>query len=513
MNRRLDAFVLLLGAAFAVPFGYLIWRALAEPSATWSVIISARSLEPLWRTLQLAVFVSVIAAVVGAAMAWLVERTDLPGRRGWRIALALPLVLPSFLAAAALLNAVNTGGLLDEAFGVGSLPDLRGLRGATIVLSALSYPYVYLPVAARMRSLNPSLEESARLLGRSGRQVFVEVVVPQIAPAVSAGAVLVFLYALSDFGAVQFVRYDTLTRVIYESSLTDRVAANALGLLLGTIALTVSVGERTLARSVGAPPIAPGRPPRPVALGRWTPAALAATAAVLVCSLVGPLTVLGWWVVRGARNGQTLTGNDPPGPAIGASLTIGVLAALSAVIVVLPIAFACVRRRSRAGGIASAVVTAGFALPGLVTALAMVVWSIGTPLYQSLTLLVIAHTVHFGAQALRGAAVAVESVPARYDEAARLLGAGRLRRFGRVELPLLLPGLAAAGGLVLLSVIKELPMTLLLRPIRFEPLSFWIWDAAQNASFARLGFAGLLMVGLSGVLTGGLLIRPARRSR
>ncbi len=366
-------------------------------------------------------------------------------------------------------------------FGLGSLPDLRGLSGAVVVLSALSYPYVFLPVAARMRSLNPSLEESARLLGRSSRRVFLEIVVPQVAPAVTAGAVLVFLYSLSDFGVVQFVRYDTLTRVIYESSLTDRVAANAVGLLLGVIAIAVSVGERTIAHRVGAPPTSPGRAPRPIPLGRWKPAALAATAAVLIGGLVGPLSVLCWWVVRGARNGQSLTGNDPPGPAIGASLMIGILAALVAVAVVLPIVFASSRRRSRAGEVASAVVTAGFALPGLVTALSMVVWSIGTPLYQSLTLLVIAHTVHFGAQALRGSTVAVEAVPARYDEAGRLLGVGRIRRFTRIELPLLLPGLAAAGGLVLLSVIKELPMTLLLRPIRLEPLSFWIWDAAQNA--------------------------------
>lgn len=511
--RRSDAVALGIGAAFAVPFVYLAARAVGDPSGTWEVWRSGTALAPLWRTIQLAVLVSAVAAVVGTGMAWLVERTDLPGRRVWRVLLPLPLVIPSFLGAATLLNAVNTGGFLDEVLGLSGLPDLRGLGGATVVLGALSYPYVFLPVAARLRTLNASLEESARMLGRRPWQVAREVVLPQVVPAVTAGTVLVFLYAISDFGGVQFVRYDTLTRAIFESSLLDRTTANALGLLLGVIALLVSWGERRLARRATAPATASGRPGRVVRLGAWKPVAVLSTAVVLAAGLGGPMAVLGWWVQRGVANGQSLTGEEPLAPAVSSSLLVGVLAALVAVAVVLPVAYANGRRATRASGLASGIVTAGFALPGLVTALAMVTWSIGTPLYQSLTLLVMAHTVHFGAQALRGAQVAVDAVPVRYDEAARLLGARRLRRFTRVELPLLVPGLAAAAGMVLLSVLKELPMTLLLRPLSLEPLAFWIWDAAQNASFARLGFAGLVLVGLSGVLTGVLVVRPAARAR
>jgi iron(III) transport system permease protein len=510
--KRLDALAVAIGAAFAVPFGYLVSRAARDVDGTWEVLTSTTALGPLWRTIQLAVMVSVVCCTIGTAMAWLVERTDLPGRHVWRVVLPLPLVIPSFLGAAALLNAFNTGGLLDELMGVRPLPNLRGLGGATLVLSALSYPYVFLPVAARMRSLSPSLEESARLLGRNQRQVFRDVVIPQIAPAMTAGVVLVFLYSISDFGGVQIVRYDTLTRSIYESSLLDRTTANALGLLLGAIALLISVGERRLARGLASPAVARTRPPRPVALGRWKVPALGVTSLVGAFGLGGPMAVLTWWVVRGARNGQSLTGRESIVPAIRGSLVIGLLAAVVAVAVVLPIAYAG-RRRSRASGVASAIVTAGFALPGLVTALAMVTWSIGTPLYQSLALLVMAHTVHFGAQALRASQVAVDAVPVRYDEAAQLLGARRARRFVRIDLPLLVPGLSAAGGLVLLSVIKELPMTLLLRPLDLEPLALWVWDATLNASFARLGFAGLLLVALSGVLTAVLVVRPAARSR
>lgn len=510
--RTLRVIALATGVAFAVPFGYLAARAATDAGGTWAVLTSGEAGAPLWRTLQLAVLVVLVAAAVGTGAAWLVERTDLPGRRVWRVLLALPLVIPSFLGATALLNTFNRGGFLDELAGLGEVLDLRGLGGGVVVLGALSYPYVFLPVAARLRSLNASLEESARLLGRSSREVFREIVLPQVAPAVAAGSVLVFLYTISDFGAVQTVRYDTLTRSIYESALLDRTTANALGLLLGIVALAISVGERWVSRRLVTPATAIGRPPRPIALGWWRLPALAVTALVGTIGLLGPLGVLAWWVLRGVRNGQSLTGDDPLMPSVSASIQIGATAAAVAVGVVLPIAYA-VRARSRAGNVASAIVTAGFALPGLVTALAMVTWSIGTPLYQSFALLVVAHAVHFGAQALRGAQVAVDAVPVRLGEAARLLGAGRLRRFVRIDVPLLVPGLAAAAGLVLLSVVKELPMTLLLRPLDLEPISLWVWDAAQNASFARLGFAGLVLVVMSGVLTAALVLRPAARAR
>jgi iron(III) transport system permease protein len=210
--------------------------------------------------------------------------------------------------------------------------------------------------------------------------------------------------------------------------------------------------------------------------------------------------------VRGSeRTGALVTDAGAlAGPAlntVGVSLVAGAVALVS----VLPVAYAS-RRRGASGQIASAVVVAGFALPGLAIALALVFWTVGAPapvgtLYGTLPLLVLAYVVHFGAQTLRTAEVAVGGVPGRLDEAARGLGAGRVRRFLRVELPLMGPGLLAGAGMVVLSTMKELPATLLLAPPGFQTLATKIWGAAEDAFLADAALASLVLIALSALLT------------
>jgi len=186
------------------------------------------------------------------------------------------------------------------------------------------------------------------------------------------------------------------------------------------------------------------------------------------------------------------------------------------VALVLPVAYLTARYRSRAGGVANAVVVGGFALPGLVIALSLALFTLETPmvagLYQTTTLLIVAYSVHFGGQALRAAQVAVGGVPNRVVDAARVLGAGRVRRFFTVEAPLMAPGLAAGAGLVLLSTMKELPATLLLSPPGFRTLATVIWDAAETGALGRAGVASLVLVAVSAIPTWFLVIRNVDRA-
>jgi iron(III) transport system permease protein len=186
-----------------------------------------------------------------------------------------------------------------------------------------------------------------------------------------------------------------------------------------------------------------------------------------------------------------------------------------AVAALLPLAYLAGRYRSRAADLPNGLVATGFALPGLVIALAMVFWSRQLPeawgLYQSFAMLVVAYVVHLGAQSLRAAQVAVGAVPRRLDESARMLGAGRARRLLTVDLPLMLPGLAAGGGLVLLSTMKELPITLLSAPIGFETLTTRIWADTEAVFLAEAALASIVLVALSGVLTWGLVVRRTDR--
>ena len=182
-----------------------------------------------------------------------------------------------------------------------------------------------------------------------------------------------------------------------------------------------------------------------------------------------------------------------------------------AVTVVLPIALLTARFRSRTGDAANAMVVAGFALPGVVIALALAFWVLGAPLidrwYQTLPILILAYVIHFGAQATRAAHVAVGAVPTNLGSAAATLGAGRTRRFFRIDLPLMTPGLLAGAGLVMLSTMKELPATLLLAPTGFDTLATEIWHATEAGALAQAGLASLVLVALSAVLTWAVVIR------
>ena len=504
---------------FATPLAYLAVRGLTE-GGTLAAWTSGATLGPLARTLLLGVSVAAASAVLGTALAWLVARTDLPGRRTARLLLPLPLVMPSFIAAFALLAAFAPGGLLAgllEPLGVERLPAFEGFWGALYVLTLFTYPYVYLPVVARLGQLPASLEESARLLGRRPAGVFRTVVAPQVASAVWAGTLLVFLYTISDFGAVQLLRYETLTSSIYASRVFDRAGALAQSLLLGLLAVAVVAAERSVTRGGRPGRLATGARALRVPLGRWRGPAVGLVAGVVGLALVAPVGVLAFWAGRGLVAGSTragaLVGNagSLAVPAVNTA-AMAVAAALVAVAAVLPVAYLTVRHSSRLAGGANAVIVGGFALPGLVVALALAFWTLQAPwplaaLYQTQALLVFAYVVHFGSQALRASQVAVAAIPSRLDDAARTLGAGRLRRLRTVELPLATPGLLAGAGLVLLSTMKELPATLLLAPPGFETLATRIWNATEDAFLADASLAALFLLLLSGVLTWLLVVR------
>jgi iron(III) transport system permease protein len=509
-----------VAVVFAGPLAYLVSR-FVEVDGVVDILTARTTLVPLRSTVTLAVAVAASSAVIGTGLAWLTTRSDLPGRRAWAIAAPLPLVYPSFIGAAALLAAFAPGGLVDEVvpgIDAGSLPTIEGFWGAWFVLTLFTYPFVYLPVAARLGALSPTLEESARMLGRGPLEVARSVVGPQIAGAVWAGTLLVFLYVVSDFGAVAQLRYRTLSVEIYESRVFDQDRAIVLGVLLGALAVAVVAMERAVNRRHATMEGVRSKRPLQVPLGRWRWPAFAAVALLAANALLGPLAVLGYWAVRGLTETGRIGSADLADLAEPTVTTaaLSVTAAVAAIAVVLPVAYLTTRYRSRAGGLVNIAVVSGFALPGLLVALALVYWTLSGSawagqLYQTVPLLIAAYVVHFGAQAMRASQVSVGSVPRRLDDAARTLGADRWRRLRSVELPLMLPGLIAGAGLVLLSTMKELPATLMLRPTEIDTLALHIWRACETAQWAETGLASLVLVALSAVLTWALVLRRAER--
>lgn len=490
---------------FAFPLGYLLWETSIQGGVAGD-LFSAPVIRPLGRSLALATATSAVATVLGTALAFLVVRTDLSGSRYWRVAVTLPLVIPSYVAAASLRAAFGAGGLVPW------VPRPSGFWGSLLVLTAVTYPYVLLPVAARLGAMPASLEEAARLLGDSTRGVVHRVVLPQARAAITAGSLIVFLYTLSDFGAVSLMRYDTTTRAIFASRLADRQTALGLGLALGLIAVMVAAASRQAGQAAGEQ----GRTSdmRVYPLGKARPWVMGAVGSVVGLALVAPVGVFVVWWLRAtgsaglAQSLQSLW--TPTLHSVAAGLAAGGLATL----ILLPAAYLVAKRSSVVAPVVNALVASTFALPGLVLALALVYWVLQAPdpidgLYQSFPLLILAYVVHFGVQAHRSSASAVQALPPRYGEAARVLGARPVRRFLTIDLPLIAPGVVAGGGLVMLSTLKELPATLLLAPTGFDTLATRVWGAAEDGFLAEVGVTSLGLISISAILTWLLVLRPA----
>lgn len=516
-RRRTTA--VLVALPFLAPMVYLGWRLASAPGAAGDVLGGGLLWGPLGRTLLLGAAAALGAVAVGTTAAWLIARCDLPARRTLAVLLALPLVIPSFIGAFALVAAFAPGGVLAGPLASVGLPGppVRGFWAALAVIVLLTYPFVFLPVVARLSTLPRAPEELARTLGRTPLQVFRDVVVPGAWPSMAGGGFLVFLYAISDFGAVQLLRYDALTREIYARRLFDTETAFTLSIALGIVALVAAWGHRAL--SGRTPPAgSPGQAMR-VSLGAWRAPAYGFLAVLLGLALIVPVGVLAWWATRGiaSNTGGSRLAADPGAivsPAINSTLS-SVAAAVVATILVLPLAYLLARHPgARTGQIAAGIVAAGFAIPGLVVALAIVFWAINAPgaliaLYQSLPLLILAYVINFGVLSLESAADGVRSLPRSLDDAGRMLGRGPIARFFTIELPLIRPALLAGAGLVMLSAMKELPATLLLAPTGFTTLATRIWGSAEESFLADASIAALVLIALSGVLTWLLVIRRA----
>jgi iron(III) transport system permease protein len=513
MTRRalpLAAPALVAVALVLLPLAYLLLRAATGGADAWSVLGRRGTADLLADTAVLVVAVVAAAVAIGVPLAWLVVRTDLPLRGFWATAAALPLVIPSYVAALALLGAFGPRGmlqrLLEQPFGVERLPELYGFPGAFLALTLSTYPYVFLLVAAALRALDPALEEAARGLGRTRVATFLSVTVPALRPPIAAGGLLVALYTLADFGAVSLMQYDAITRAIYLQyrALLDRDPAAVLALVLVVLTLAVLVLEgrwRRGARYFRSAPGAARRAPR-VALGGWRWPALAFCAAVVGLFLVVPTAVLVYWAARGTPFALEWR-------AAWNSLLVSGLAAAAAMLAVLPVALLPRRRPAGWTRALERLAFAPNALPGIVIALSLVFFGAryGGFLYQTLGLLVFAYVVRFFPQALAGVGFALDSVSPRFEEAARGLGRGPFAAFGSVTLPLVRSGLAAGAALVFLSTMKELPATLLLRPIGFETLATDIWKGTQVAAYSDAAPPALLLIVLSAPLVWALAAR------
>ena len=470
--RFLVAAAALVVAATLLPLWYLGDRALDRGvSFVVDELAQQRTLALVGRSLLLVLVVTGACVVLGTAFAVLVMRTDLPHRRWLGVALALPLAMPSYLLA-----------FLWQS----TVPQVAGFWGACFVLVLVSYPYVLLPAMAALRRVDPAHEEVARSLGHGGWAVLFRVTLRQARAAVAAGALLVALYVLSDFGAVAAMRFEAFTWVIYGAyrSGFNPARAAVLALVLLVLAVVLVVAESRARGRASAYRVGGGAPrPAPVnRLGRWWWAAVTVPVVVLAAAIGWPLVALSRWLVAAGTRWDGGEFAD----ALGATVWLSVLGAVVCVLAALPVGVLAARYRTRTARVLEGAAYVAHGLPGIVIAIAMV--SVGVlalrPIYQREPLLILAYVVLLVPLAIGSIRSAVEAAPTRLEEVARSLGRPPLRAFLGVTGRGAAPAVAAGGALVLLTCMKELPVTLLLRPTGTDTLATRLWNYSTVSDYA-----------------------------
>ncbi len=509
----LAAPALVVGAAMALPLAYLLIRSLGASSDAWELFFRLRTAQILGRSTLLMAVVVAGTLALGVPLAWLTTRTDMPMRRLLSVLTALPLVIPTYVGAFLAVSALGPRGLaqgLLEPFGVSRLPEIYGLPGAAGTLILLSYPYVLLTVRAALRKMDPSLDESARLLGHGPRSAFFKLTLPQLRPAMSAGALLVALYTISDFGAVSLMRYESFTWAIYQQyqGTFDRSVAAVLALGLVSLATLVLLVESVTRgnRRYYRPSSGSERSASTLKLGhmRW-PCAIFAWAVVLA-ALGLPASVLAYWLINGLFAGEPLL---LLWQATWNAVSVSFLAAVAAALFAIPVAALSVRYPGYISTIVDKISHTGYALPGIVVALALVFFGsrVVTPLYQTVWLLVFAYVVLFLPAALGAVRSSLVQISPRLEESARILGKGQLRVMLSVTGPLMRPGLLMGGALVFLVTMKELPATLILGPLGFKTLATAVWSASSEAFFAQAAAPALTLILCSSIPMAVLMLR------
>lgn len=507
-TRTMTAAISLVAVIVATPV-LVILLSLATPSTqVWSQLWATRLPGMLADTAVLLTVVVAGALVLGTSLAWLVTAYDFPGRRllGWL--LVTPLAIPGYVLGFVWLDT------LQEPLGA------RGVRSiwlCALVLVLTLYPYVYLFARAAFREQSQRVIDVARSLGCRRSRIFWQVALPMARPSLAGGAALVGMEVLTDVGTVRLFNVSTIAdgvlRVWFGTG--DRDAAAELSvLLIGVAVVVLAVERRTRARArftqagprlgLRAESLRGGRAAAASAIG-WT---------VLTVAVVLPVVRLVVWAVEAARTNQAVTVSGDLGFHALASVRVAGAATLVCLAIGLLLATGLNRQR-RSDALLARLATLGYAVPGPVVAVGVLVtlaaldrtgWlPAGWLLVGSFAGLVYALAVRFLAVAYQGIEASVTKVPPSVVAGARTLGAGRVRVATRVQLPIAKAGVIAASVLVAIDTLKELPVTLLLRPFGTDTLPVWVWQATSESLWVQAAVPSLAIVTVGMALVAALL--------
>jgi iron(III) transport system permease protein len=499
-----------------------IWRHLAE----------TQLLRLSWNTLRLLIGVLLGAGVLGVGLGWLVAVHRFPGHRFFEWALVLPMAVPAYVVGFVLVGTFDVAGpvqtWLRSALGPrAQLPDIRSWGGVVLAMSLVFFPYVYLLARVAFAERGVQLIEAARSLGQSPRSAFWRLALPLARPAIAAGLALVAMETLGDFGTVAVFGYDAFTTAVYRVwfGMFDRTAAGQIALLLMTFAVLLVMCER-LARGKARFGVADAARARPLLLtGARAWLATLCCSAVFGAAFLLPAGVLAGWSLRALRAGSHI---DAFLVLLRNTITLALSAALLALCAAVLLAYGGRLTASRRFHALRSAALLGYAAPGSVIAVGVLLlltqterglsaaWQTlfgatpGLLVIGSLAGLLFAYLVRFLAVAYYPVQTGLNRIPGAFDEAARSLGAGKTRVLREVHAPLLRTSLLAGAVLIVVEVMKEMPMTMLIRPFGFDTLAVDIWQRTTEAMWVEAALPALTIV-LVGALLVAMLTRWQRQ--
>lgn len=463
------------------------------------LVFRPRVAELLYNTVILVALTVPLCVLHGVAMAWLTERSTLPGRRLLSLLVVAPLAIPAFVHSYAWISLA---------------PSIHGLFPAVLVSLIAYSPFIYLPAAAALRRLDPVLEDVAESLGNPPARVFWRVVLPQLRVAIWGGSLLVALHLLAEYGLFALIRFDTFTTAIFDQfqSSFSGPSANLLAGVLALGCLLLLSLESTTRGSARYARIGSGSPrsaPLTRLSRRCSVLVLVLCAGFTAASLGVPLVTLGKWLGAG---GVAVWSSSELLVCLGQTVLLGAAGALLTTIAAVPMAWISVRAPSRFQRLLEGSNYIASALPGIVIALALVSVTIrfAQPLYQTLFTVLLAYVLMFLPRALVSLRAGLAQAPVELENIARSLGRTPLQALCGVTLRFAAPGAAAGVALVFLAIVNELTATLLLSPSGTATLATAFWSKTSEIDYAAAAPYALLMILLSLPLTG-ILYHQSKR--
>jgi iron(III) transport system permease protein len=484
-----------------LPLGFVVGISIQTGWATIvELVFRPRVGELLVNTVLLVVLTVPLCVILGVALAWLTERSDLPFRRVWSLLAVAPLAVPAFVHSYAWVSLV---------------PSIHGLFAGVLVSVIAYFPFLYLPAAAALRRLDPGIEDVAESLGLKPWAVFFRIVLPQLRLAIWGGGLLVGLHLLAEYGLYAMVRFDTFTTAIFDQfqSSFNGPAANMLAGVLALCCLAMLTFESATRGKARYARVGSGsaRQQRICILGRKTTAlALLLPIAATALALGVPLITLGKWLIAG---GSAVWRMDTILPALEQTLILASTGAIITTCAAIPIAWLSVRSPGRLHRLLESCNYITSSLPGIVVALALVTVTIkfARPIYQTAITVLLAYVLMFLPRALVNLRAGIAQAPVELENMSRSLGRSPIQALWVITMRLASPGAAAGVALVFLAITNELTATLLLAPNGTRTLATGFWAMTSEIDYAAAAPYALIMVLLSLPLTA-LLYHQSKRT-